>query len=239
MIILPAIDIIEQKPVRLYQGDYNKQEQVGNNILDLAKTFEKEGAQYLHMVDLDGAKKGEKCNQQPTCEVAASLHIPVEVGGGIRSMEDVAYYLEHGVERVILGTAAIEDRTFLKQAIKRYQAHIAVGIDCRDGYVCGRGWLSESKLHYLTFAKEMQALGVKTIIVTDIAKDGTMMGPNLEMLKKLKESVSINVIASGGIKDITHIQALKELGIYGAITGKAMYAKTLSLPEAVALCKEE
>ena len=147
--------------------------------------------------------------------------------------------MEHGVERVILGTAAIEDRTFLKQAIKRYQAHIAVGIDCRDGYVCGRGWLSESKLYYLTFAKEMQALGVKTIIVTDIAKDGTMMGPNLEMLKKLKESVSINVIASGGIKDITHIQALKELGIYGAITGKAMYAKTLSLPEALALCKEE
>ena len=239
MIILPAIDIIEQKPVCLYQGDYNKQEQVGNNILDLAKTFEKEGAQYLHMVDLDGAKKGEKCNQQPISEVAASLHIPVEVGGGIRSMEDVAYYLEHGVERVILGTAAIEDRTFLKQAIKRYQAHIAVGIDCRDGYVCGRGWLSESKLYYLTFAKEMQALGVKTIIVTDIAKDGTMMGPNLEMLKKLKESVSINVIASGGIKDITHIQALKELGIYGAITGKAMYAKTLSLPEALALCKEE
>ena len=239
MIILPAIDIIEQKPVRLYQGDDNRQEQVGNNILDLAKTFEKEGAQYLHMVDLDGAKKGEKCNQQLICEVAASLHIPVEVGGGIRSMEDVAYYLEHGVERVILGTAAIEDRTFLKQAIKRYQTHIAVGIDCRDGYVCGRGWLSESKLYYLTFAKEMQALGVKTIIVTDIAKDGTMMGPNLEMLKKLKESVSINVIASGGIKDITHIQALKELGIYGAITGKAMYAKTLSLPEALTLCKEE
>lgn len=239
MIILPAIDIIEQKPVRLYQGDYGKQEQVGNDILELAQMFEKEGAQYLHMVDLDGAKKGEKCNQQAICEVAASLHIPIEVGGGIRNMKDIAYYLEHGVERVILGTAAIENRTFLKQAVQRYQAHIAVGIDCRDGYVCGRGWLSESKLHYLTFAKEMQELGIKTIIVTDIAKDGTMMGPNVDMLKKLKESVDINIIASGGIRDLSHIQALKDLGIYGAITGKAMYAKTLSLPAALALCKEE
>lgn len=236
MIILPAIDILDSAPVRLYQGDYAQSETVGESILDIAKTFEKEGAQYLHMVDLNGAKEGKKINQKIILEVANTLSIPVEVGGGIRCMEDVDSYLSQGVARVILGTSAIEDETFLIAAIKKYQAKIAVGIDCKDGFVCGRGWLSESKWQYVDFAKHMERLGVQTIIVTDISKDGTMMGPNTEMLKELSNACKLQLIASGGIKDLTHIEALAELNIYGAITGKAMYANTLSLPAAIELC---
>lgn len=238
MIILPAIDIIDGKPVRLYQGDYNKKEQVAADIMEAAKNFEALGAQYLHMVDLDGAKKGEKCNQAIICKVAQNLKIPVEIGGGIRSMEDVSFYLDNGVARVILGSAAIEDEGFLKAAIAKYGDKIAVGIDCKDGYICTRGWLETSKRHYIEFSKHMEALGVKTIIVTDIAKDGTMMGPNIEMLETLSKEVKIDIVASGGIKDISHIKALKALNLYGAISGKAMYAKTLSLEEALAVCKE-
>lgn len=239
MIILPAIDIINQKPVRLYQGDYGKQECVGESILEIAKTFEKEGASYIHMVDLDGAKEGKKINQQAIVEVVNHVHVPIEVGGGIRSMEDVDFYITHGVARVILGTAAIEDVAFLKAAILKYEDKIAVGIDCKEGFAYGRGWLAGSEKEYITFAKELEELGVKTIIFTDISKDGTMMGPNMEMLRNLKEQVSMNIIASGGIKDIHHIKLLKTLEIYGAITGKAMYAKTLSLPEAISICQED
>lgn len=233
MIILPAIDIIDEKPVRLYQGDYDKKECVGDSVFDIARTFEKEGAQYVHMVDLNGAKEGKKVNQDIIVKTAQCLSIPVEVGGGIRTMDDVAFYIQHGVSRVILGTAAIEDQTFLKAALAKYGAAIAVGIDCKDGYAYGRGWLSESKLEYITFAKQMETLGVKTIIVTDISRDGTMEGCNTEMLANLSKVVSMNIIASGGICDIHHVKELADLKLYGAITGKAMYAKTLSLKEAI------
>lgn len=239
MIILPAIDILDNAPVRLYQGDYQQRETVGESILDIALAFQRSGAAYLHMVDLNGAKEGKKCNQETILQVAAALSIPVEVGGGIRSMADVEFYVTQGISRVILGTSALEDETFVRDAVAAYGERIAVGIDCKDGYVCGKGWLSQSDQHYIAFAKHMEDLGVKTIIVTDISKDGTMMGPNVDMLKELQQSVSMQLIASGGIRDITHIQALKELDIYGAITGKAMYANTLSLPEAIALCQEE
>lgn len=239
MIILPAIDILDKKPVRLYQGDYQKQECVGESILEIAKTFEKEGAQYLHMVDLNGAKEGKKVNQEIIVEVAEHISIPVEVGGGIRTMEDVDFYLSNGIDRVILGTAAIEDSALLKKAITKYGKHIAVGIDCKDGYAYGRGWLAGSEKEYVSFAEELSAMGVETIIVTDISRDGTMSGPNTEMLARLREHVSMNIIASGGIKDISHIKELNQLGIYGAITGKAMYAKTLSLREAIAITREE
>lgn len=238
MIILPAIDILDQKPVRLYQGDYGKSQCVGESILDIAKTFEKEGASYVHMVDLNGAKEGKKVNQNIIVEVASTLQIPVEVGGGIRCMEDVEFYLQNNVSRVILGTAAIEDMDFLKKAVELYKEKIAVGLDCKDGFVCGNGWLSKSNLEYISFAKELQAIGVTTVIVTDISKDGTMMGPNVEMLKNLKEAVDMNIIASGGIKDMSHIQQLLDISVYGAITGKAMYEKTLSLKDAIVLCEE-
>lgn len=239
MIILPAIDIIEQRPVRLYQGDYDKKEVVGESILDIARTFEKEGAEYLHMVDLDGAKEGRKYNQEIICKTAEKISIPVEAGGGIRSMADVDFYIKNGVSRVILGTAAVEDREFLKKAVNKYKEKIAVGIDCKEKKVCTRGWLKDSGTDYIVFAKEMEDAGVSTVIVTDIAKDGTMEGPNVNMLKELKKHVGMNIIASGGIKNIEHIKELKKAGLYGAITGKAMYSKTLDLKEALNVCREE
>lgn len=239
MIILPAIDIINKQPVRLYQGDYAKKEVVGESISEIARAFEKQGASYLHLVDLDGAKEGKFVNQSIICETAQSLSIPVEVGGGIRNIETAAYYLEHGVSRIILGTAAIEDEAFLKEAVARYQERVAVGLDCKNGYVCTRGWLNDSQVDYLKFAKHLESLGVQTIIFTDIATDGTLEGPNLEMLERLSKQVSLNIIASGGIKDLSHIKALKELSLYGAITGKAMYAGTLQLKDALRLCETE
>ena len=238
MIIIPAIDIIDKSPVRLYQGDYGKKEVVGTSVLDIAKEFERLGAKYLHCVDLDGAKSGKKENAQLIVSLVKEVSMPIEVGGGIRSMEDIAYYLDNGIARVILGTAAISNVALLKEAISTYGDKIAVGLDCKNGYVCGNGWLEDSDYYYIDFAKKMESLGVKTIIFTDISKDGTLAGPNMEMLQALKDAVNIQIVASGGIKDIGHIQQLKNLDIYGAITGKAMYAKTLDLKEALALCEE-
>lgn len=239
MIIIPAIDIINKQPVRLYQGDYNQKEVVGQSILDLALTFEKEGAKYLHLVDLDGAKEGSLMNQEVIVEVAKKLSIPIEIGGGIRTMESIDYYLDNGIDRVILGTSAMEDEALLQKAIAKYKERIAIGLDCKDGYVYGRGWLASSSLYYIDFAKELEKKGVKTIIVTDISKDGTLSGPNVEMLEKLSKEVNMNIVASGGIRDITHIKELKKIGVYGAITGKAMYHKTLDLKEAIKISEEE
>lgn len=238
MIILPAIDIIDGKPVRLYQGDYNKKEIVAEDVFQTAKSFEDMGAEYVHLVDLDGAKSGSNENHELVIKIAKELKIPVELGGGIRSFETIKYLLDNGVSRVILGTIAMEDEDLLKKAIETYGDKIAVGIDCKDGKVYGRGWLAGSDLDYIDFAKKMESLGVKNIIVTDISKDGTLEGPNVEMLRKLKETVSIDITASGGIKDIENIKELIDIDLYGAITGKAIYAKTLSLEEAIEISKE-
>lgn len=239
MIIIPAIDIIDGKPVRLYQGDYNKKEIVAEDILETAKKFESLGAEYIHLVDLDGAKKGELVNGEVIIKVANSVNVPVEVGGGIRTFETIKYLIDNGVSRVILGTSAMEDEELVKKAIAAYKDKIAVGIDCKDGYACGRGWLEKSSLYYIDFAKKLKELGVQTVIVTDISKDGTLEGPNVEMLKKLKEEVDINITASGGIRDIKNIKDLNDMDIYGAITGKAIYAETLSLEDAIKLSKGE
>ena len=239
MIIIPAIDIIDGKPVRLYQGDYNKKEIVAEDILETAKKFESLGAEYIHLVDLDGAKKGELVNGEVIIKVANSVNVPVEVGGGIRTFETIKYLIDNGVSRVILGTSAMEDEELVKKDIAAYKDKIAVGIDCKDGYACGRGWLEKSSLYYIDFAKKLKELGVETVIVTDISKDGTLEGPNVEMLKKLKEEVDINITASGGIRDIKNIKDLNDMDIYGAITGKAIYAETLSLEEAIKLSKGE
>ncbi|NRY62328.1 1-(5-phosphoribosyl)-5-[(5-phosphoribosylamino)methylideneamino]imidazole-4-carboxamide isomerase [Clostridium beijerinckii] len=238
MIILPAIDIIDGKPVRLYQGDYNKKEIVADDVFETAKSFQDIGAEYIHLVDLDGAKNGSNQNHELVIKIAKELNIPVELGGGIRSFETIKYLLDNGVARVILGTIAMEDEELLKKAISIYGSKIAVGIDCKDGKVYGRGWLAASELDYIEFAEKMENIGVKNIIVTDISKDGTLEGPNVEMLKKLKETVSIDITASGGIKDIENIKELKDIGLYGAITGKAIYARTLSLEKAIEISKE-
>ena len=239
MIILPAIDIIDRKPVRLYQGDYAQKEIVGSSVMELAKNFEQSGAEYIHLVDLDGAKVGKRVNHEIILETAHALDVPVEVGGGIRTMAQIESYLENGIDRVILGTSAMEDPQLLQDALRRYGERIAVGIDCRDGLVYGRGWLEASELHYITFAKQLEEMGVQTVIVTDISKDGTLSGPNTDMLAALKEQSGMRIIASGGIRSIEDIAALKQLGLYGAITGKAMYHGTLDLKAAISLCREE
>ncbi|AGX44096.1 1-(5-phosphoribosyl)-5-[(5-phosphoribosylamino)methylideneamino]imidazole-4-carboxamide isomerase [Clostridium saccharobutylicum] len=239
MIILPAIDIMDGKPVRLYQGDYDKKEIVAEDIFETAKSFERAGAKYLHLVDLDGAKNGSNQNHELVIKIAGMLNIPVELGGGIRSFETIKYLLDNGVSRVILGTIAIEDEELLTKAIEAYGEKVAVGIDCKDGKVYGRGWLAGSNLDYIDFARKMEKLGVKNIIVTDISKDGTLEGPNVEMLRKLKETVKIDITASGGIRDIENIKDLLEINLYGAITGKAIYAGTLSLEEAIKMSDKQ
>ncbi len=233
MIVIPAIDIINGKPVRLYQGDYVKSQQVAESILDTALAFEKAGAKRIHMIDLDGAKQGKRINHEYIVEVCRNVNVPVEVGGGIRNMDDVDFYLDNGVSKVILGTSAIQDQTFLKEAISKYKDRIIVGMDCKNGYVMVEGWLKASEISYLDFAKQLEEIGVSEIIFTDISKDGTLMGPNLEMLQALKDATSMKIIASGGIKDLTHIKQLSDMNLFGCITGKAIYSETLDLTQAI------
>lgn len=236
MIVIPAIDILDGKPVRLYQGDYGQSTCVADDVLACAKNFEAANAPYLHVVDLNGAKEGSRVNEALICEIVKLCTIPVEVGGGIRTMSAIDSYIENGVSRVILGTSAIQDISLLKDAIHKYGSKIAVGLDCKDGYVCTSGWLEKSKEYYLDFAKRMEKIGVQTLICTDISKDGTLQGPNFEMLEQLKNHVSCNLIASGGVRDLSHIQKCKDLNLYGVIAGKAIYEKTLDLKEAIHIC---
>lgn len=238
MIILPAIDMISGRPVRLYQGDYSRSEIVADSVLKTAETFAEAKAGYIHMVDLDGAKSGKRENAKLIAEAAQKLDVPVECGGGIRTMDDISWYIENGVSRVILGTAAINNEELLKEALARYGARIAVGMDCRDGYACSDGWLQSSKYYYIDFAKHLEELGVKNIIFTDISRDGTLSGPNLEMLANLKEAVSCDITASGGIRSVDDIKALNALGLYGAIIGKAIYTGDIDLNEAIAAARE-
>ncbi|EOS60397.1 1-(5-phosphoribosyl)-5-[(5-phosphoribosylamino)methylideneamino]imidazole-4-carboxamide isomerase [Firmicutes bacterium M10-2] len=239
MIVIPAIDLLDGKPVRLYQGDYAQEEQVGEDAIKIAKQFHDLGAQYLHVVDLNGAKSGERIHYDLISRIIDEADMKVEVGGGIRSMKDIKAYLDLGVDRVILGTAALKDRAFLKEAVNTYAEKIAVGIDCKDGMVCASGWLDQSEVNYIDFAIDMENLGIKTIIFTDISKDGTLAGPNLDMLEQLKKHVSLDIIASGGVKDLSDIRNLAKLHVYGAIAGKSLYAKTLDLKEALLAAKEE
>ena len=238
MIIIPAIDIIDGKPVRLYQGDYNKKEVVGQDVLKIAKNFEIAGAEYIHLVDLEGAKKGKLINNKIIIEVAKSVNLPIEVGGGIRTYENIKYLIDNGISRVILGTVAIENLDFVKRALDKFGDKISIGVDCKNGYLCGRGWLKESKFNYIDFSKEMEKMGVDNIILTDISRDGTLQGVNIGMLKKLNENICMNITSSGGIAKIDDIIELKNLNIYGVIIGKALYSKHINLKEAIDLCKE-
>lgn len=237
MIILPAIDLRDGKCVRLYKGDFDKSEVVAESALETALSFKEAGAEYIHMVDLDGALKGKGVNYSIVSEVIEKVNIPVELGGGIRDIETIDYLINIGVSRVILGTAALNNPEFVKTAVKKYGDRIAVGIDAKDGYVAVDGWINVSKVNYVDFAKEMENIGVKTIIFTDISKDGTLQGPNLEQLSNIQQSVSCNIIASGGIKDIEDLKVINKMGIYGAITGKAIYSGNIDLKEAIGVCK--
>ena len=233
MIIFPAMDLREGKCVRLYQGDFSTSSVVGDSPLATAKSFKAQGAEFFHMVDLDGALKGNVQNLETVKTIVKEVGIPVQLGGGIRSLETIDLLLAIGVSRVILGTAAINNPELVKNAVKAYGEKIAVGIDAKNEYVAAEGWLQVSKIHYLDFGKQMEDIGIKTIIYTDISKDGTLTGPNFEQTLKLNEKVSCNIIASGGMKDIEDLKILRKENLYGAIVGKAIYSGNIDLKEAI------
>lgn len=238
MIILPAIDIKDGNCVRLLKGEFDTVHKVAEDPIKTAYEFKEKGAEYIHMVDLDGALSGVRKNRDIFISVAKESGLPVEVGGGIRDIKAIEDYLCKGISRVILGSSALRDNELVKYAVKNYPDNIAVGIDAKNGKVSVDGWLNTSDTDYIEFAKRMEDIGVKYIIFTDISKDGTLSGPNIEQLKALKASVSCNIIASGGIKDINNIRDLMKTGCYGAICGKSIYSGTLDLAEAVRVSKE-
>ena len=237
MNIFPAIDLYEGAAVRLFKGDYNQMTVYDKNPLNIAKKFEECGAEFLHMVDLEGAKSGLTPNLETIENIVKNTSLFVELGGGIRSMETVEKYLSIGVSRVILGTAAITDEAFLDEAIAKYGEKIAVGVDIKDGFVAIKGWTEKSQYTFEDFCKKMQDKGVKTLICTDISKDGAMKGTNRELYKSLSEKLSLDIIASGGVSTIDDIRALREMNLYGAIIGKAYYTNAINLKEAIEVAK--
>lgn len=234
MIILPAIDLKDGKVVRLYKGEFDTVHQVAEDPLATAKAFYDAGARYIHMVDLDGAKDGVRKNAEIVRAVAERSGLKVELGGGIRSMKDLEEVFDLGVARAVIGSAAVSNPEFVKEAVERYGERIAVGIDTKGGKVKTAGWLEDSGLDYLEFAKSMESIGVKIIIFTDIDTDGTLQGPAFGRLEELQKAVSCQIVASGGVSSNEDIRKLAEMDLYGAIIGKAYYAGTLELAQAVA-----
>ncbi len=238
MVILPAVDIMDGKPVRLYKGDFSTAHQVAEGALKTALDFEKAGAEWIHMVDLDGSLMKKRVNEKIFLSVAENTALKVEVGGGIRTMQDIDFYISSGISRVILGSVALKDPKLVKKAVNAYGDKIAVGIDAKNGYAAAEGWTQTSDIYFTDLAKKMEQCGVKTIIYTDISKDGTLSGPNLEQLDEINSAVSCDIIASGGVTDIDDIKALKSLGLYGAICGKSIYSGSLDLKQALEVCKD-
>ncbi len=237
MIIFPAIDIMDGKPVRLLRGDFATAEQVAEDVLTTAKQFARVGCTWVHMVDLDGSLQKKPVNADPILQVVEHTPMKVEVGGGIRTMEDIAFYLDRGVDRVILGSVALKNPELVRQAVDAYGDKIAVGIDAKQGMVATEGWTEDSKMDFIDLAKAMEKMGVATIIYTDIGRDGTLSGPDVQGLDRLNKAVGCNVIASGGVTTITDILVMKDKKMYGTICGKCIYKKTLDLREAVGICK--
>lgn len=234
MIILPAIDIKDGKCVRLRKGEFDTAEQVAASPYDTADSFRQAGAAWIHMVDLDGAKDAKPVNSEIFCKVAAQSGLKVELGGGIRRMDTIEYYLQQGIARIILGSVAVKNPALVKEAVQHFGGQIAVGIDAKQGLVATEGWLDTSNVNYIEMAKMMEAVGVQTIIYTDISKDGMLSGVNGEQLDAINQAVSCNIIASGGVKSIADIELCKQLGLYGVICGKSIYSGSLDLAEAVA-----
>ena len=235
--MFPAIDLYDGKAVRLFKGDYAQMTVYSENPIEIARDFEAKGAKYIHMVDLEGAKDGTTPNLGIVKQIANETSLFVEIGGGIRSMDTVKAYLDSGVGRVILGTAAVNDESFLREAVSLYGDKVAVGIDIKDGFVAIKGWTEKSQYSCDEFCRKMQDIGVKYIICTDISKDGAMQGTNRELYKELSEKFSINITASGGVSDIEDIKALRKLDLYGAIIGKAYYIGAINLCEALEAAK--
>ncbi len=241
MIIFPAIDIKDGKVVRLFQGKFDKVSEYSDDPVSVAKDWEAQGAQWLHIVDLDGAKSGKLQNAEIIIKIAKAIKIPIQMGGGIRSIEDVKYLTQNGVARVILGTKAVQDTDFLIQLIDTYHEKIAVSIDASMGFVTQRGWQELSTILATDWAKRIERCGVSTIIYTDVATDGMLSGPNIKELKEILSATKMSVIASGGIsciKDIADLLALDNKQLIGAITGRAIYEGKLDLKEALKLCSQ-
>ncbi len=233
MIIFPAIDLYNKKAVRLYKGDYQNMTVYSDNPIEIARDFEASGATHIHMVDLEGAKDGTTPNIDIVKQVANETKLFVEIGGGIRDMDTVEKYLSAGVSRVILGTAAVTDGEFLKAAVSKYGEKIAVGADVKDGYIAIKGWVEKSKITLEDFLSNMQSIGVKYIICTDISKDGAMRGTNLELYKKLSLKYSMSITASGGVSTLDDVKQLRKMNVYGAIIGKAYYIGAINLKDAL------
>lgn len=242
MIIFPAIDIRGGKCVRLLKGDFNQETVFSDNPADMAKKWEMQGAKYLHLVDLDGALAGQSVNLDTVKKIISAVNIPVELGGGIRTMENIEAVLNMGVERVILGSVAVKNPKLVKLACEKYDERVVVGIDAKDGIVAVDGWGVASKTDVITLAQEMAKVGVKHIIYTDIARDGTLEGVNVKATAKLAKESHIKVVASGGVKSIADIEALKPYekdGIEGVIVGKSIYMGTLDLAKAIEIASRE
>ena len=237
MKIFPAIDLYDKKAVRLFKGDYAQMTIYSENPIEVAKTFKSLGAEQIHLVDLEGAKDGTTPNIDVIKNIKKETGLFCEIGGGIRTIETIETYINAGLDRVILGTAAVENEELLKEAIKRFGDKIAVGVDLKDGYVATKGWIEKSKLEAFDFCQKIQDMGVKTIICTDISKDGAMQGPNVELYKKLSEKFSFDIMASGGVSKIDDIKRLASINLYGAIVGKAYYVGAVDLKEAIEVSK--
>lgn len=239
MIILPAIDLYGGKAVRLFKGDYNQMTVYSETPVSVACDFEKSGAKWVHLVDLEGAKDGTTPNIETVTAIAKNTSLLCEIGGGIRSMDTVERYFSAGVSRVILGTAAVTDEAFLREAVAKHGEKIAVGADIKDGKIAIKGWLEKSDIDAFDFCEKMQKIGVKTIICTDISKDGAMKGANHALYRDLSEKFDMQLVASGGVSSIEDVQRLAELDIYGAIIGKAYYTGAIDLFEAIRLAEKE
>ena len=233
MILFPAIDLYEGKAVRLFKGDYAQMTVYSEHPEEIARDFAACGATHAHLVDLEGAKSGTTPNLDTVLRIRESSGLFCEIGGGIRSMETVKTYLSAGLDRVILGTAAVEDPGFLKKAVDAYGEKIAVGVDVRDGFVAVRGWMKKTELPFLDFCRDMEATGVRTLICTDISRDGAMQGTNREMYRQLAATLTLQITASGGVSSMEDIRNLRETGLYGAIIGKAYYTGDIDLKKAI------
>ncbi|MBR6773121.1 MAG: 1-(5-phosphoribosyl)-5-[Clostridia bacterium] len=233
MNVFPAIDIVQGKAVRLFKGDYAQMTVYSETPMDVVRDFERAGAKFLHIVDLEGAKSGDTNNYETISNIIKSTPLFVEVGGGIRSMDVIEKYLSAGAGRVILGTVAVTDERFLRDAVEKYGDKIAVGVDIKDGFVAIKGWTEKSEYSAFDFCEKLQSLGVKTVICTDVSKDGAMQGTNRELYSQLSQKFTLDFIASGGVSSVEDIIALKEKGLYGAIIGKAYYTGAIDLRRAI------
>ena len=237
MKIYPAIDLYGGNAVRLYKGDYSQMTVYSDNPSQIAVDFEKQGAEYIHIVDLEGARDGYTPNIETVKAILSSTKLKAEIGGGVRSISVIEKYIAAGVDRVILGTSAVTDPVFLKKALTMFDEKIAVGVDIKDGYVAIKGWVEKSELEAFSFLRHLQELGVKTVICTDISKDGAMQGANHELYAKMSREYDMKIIASGGVSDISDVKRLAALNIHGAIIGKAYYTGAINLKEAIEVAK--